>query len=140
MSVFLDTWGFKAFIDSKEEKHFKVVEFLGNLWKKRGKVVTSDYIIDETITLLATKLPFDKLKVFIEQLDKSVETGFIELHWISSEDFEKAKALRMRFHDKPRISFTDLTTMVVMEKNRITDIVTSDKHFNIVGKGFKTLF
>lgn len=40
---------------------------------------------------------------------------------------------------EPRISFTDLTSMVVMEERGITDILTEDTHFAQVGMGFRIL-
>ncbi len=43
----------------------------------------------------------------------------------------------MRFDDKPRISFTDLTSMVVMKELGVKDIVTGDEHFEHVGMGFQ---
>ncbi len=52
---------------------------------------------------------------------------------IAEERFEKAKRLRLKFQDKPRISFTDLTSMVVMQERRLTRILTEDEHFTQVG-------
>ena len=43
------------------------------------------------------------------------------------------------FVDKPDISFTDLTSMVVMLALGITHIVTADAHFLKVGEGFQLL-
>lgn len=52
---------------------------------------------------------------------------------ITHERFEEAKRLRLRFQDKPQISFTDLTSMVVMDELGISDILTGDAHFTQVG-------
>ncbi|MCL5995064.1 MAG: hypothetical protein M1546_03285 [Chloroflexi bacterium] len=45
--------------------------------------------------------------------------------------------LRLKFSDKPDISFTDLTSMVVMTELGITQIMTADAHFTHVGMGFQ---
>jgi predicted nucleic acid-binding protein len=45
----------------------------------------------------------------------------------------------MKFKDKPRISFTDLTTMVVMAEIGITNIITEDDLFSQVGMGFQKM-
>ncbi|MCV3214470.1 hypothetical protein OGM63_13265 [Plectonema radiosum NIES-515] len=42
-----------------------------------------------------------------------------------------------KFLDKPLISFTDLTSMVVMQECKITTILTKDAHFTHVGMGFE---
>jgi predicted nucleic acid-binding protein len=58
---------------------------------------------------------------------------------ITAERFEKAKDLRIKFRDKPGISFTDLTSMVVMVEMGITNILTQDDHFSQVGLGFQKI-
>jgi predicted nucleic acid-binding protein len=56
---------------------------------------------------------------------------------MTPQRFEKAIELRYRFQDKPRISFTELTSMVVMSERGIEEILTEDDHFLHVGMGFR---
>jgi predicted nucleic acid-binding protein len=56
---------------------------------------------------------------------------------VSAAQFEQAWVLRQRYHDKPDISFTDLTSMVVMQDLGITDVFTGDAHFQQVNLGFR---
>ena len=70
-------------------------------------------------------------------VQESVRTGYLHLDLITPARFELAKALRLRFRDKPRISFTDLTTMVVMQEREIAQILTEDEHFTHVGLGLQ---
>ncbi len=58
---------------------------------------------------------------------------------INEERFTQTESLRSRFLDKPLISFTDLTSMVVMRELDITTILTEDTHFTHVGMGFQLL-
>lgn len=53
--------------------------------------------------------------------------------WITPEYFDEAKTLRLRYQDKPAISFTDLTSMVVMQALGLRDILTDEAHFLHVG-------
>lgn len=46
--------------------------------------------------------------------------------------------LRHRYQDKPSISFTDLSSMVVMQELDIEWIRTEDNHFTHVGDGIPT--
>ena len=55
------------------------------------------------------------------------------------ERFTQIEKLRFRFLDKPLISFTDLTSMVVMQELNITKILTEDAHFTHVGIDFQLL-
>ena len=45
--------------------------------------------------------------------------------------------LRRKYDDKPDISFTDLTSMVVMQEFDLRDVLTGDAHFEHVGMGFR---
>ncbi|MEH2425563.1 MAG: hypothetical protein V7K48_33110 [Nostoc sp.] len=62
--------------------------------------------------------------------------GWLTLH-DRSERFSLTEALRSKFIDKPLISFTDLTSMVVMQEFGIRTILTADAHFTHVGMGFQ---
>ena len=55
---------------------------------------------------------------------------------ITSERFAAAWSLRVQFQDKPKISFTDFSSMAVMTELGIQRILTDDDHFLHVGKGF----
>ena len=55
---------------------------------------------------------------------------------VTPERFEKAKGLRLKYQDKPMISFTDLTSMVIMKELDITNIITGDEHFEHIGMNF----
>lgn len=69
-------------------------------------------------------------------MDKAIKEGYLVMEHINSERFEKAKGLRLKYQDKPMISFTDLTSMVVMRELGIKDILTEDEHFKHVGMNF----
>jgi predicted nucleic acid-binding protein len=93
--------------------------------------------LDETFTLLFRRLPFPQARESLETLDDAIQDGYLRLEQITPERFEQAKRLRLRFQDKPRISFTDLTSMVVMNELGIANILTGDAHFIQVEMGFQ---
>jgi predicted nucleic acid-binding protein len=72
----------------------------------------------------------------VTQFNKAINLEYLNLEWISQERFEAAKQLRLKFIDKPMISFTDFTSMVVMKELEIKLILTADAHFGQVGLGF----
>ena len=94
-------------------------------------------MLDETFTLLFRRLPFEVAKHSLEIFEQAIEENYLSLEWITQERFNKAKELRLRFQDKPRISFTDLTSMVVMGEFGLSGILTEDDHFTHVGMGFR---
>ena len=135
--LFIDTWGWVVIHNKREPRHAEVNRFYRNLRLQKGEVYTTDYVLDETITLLFRRLPFDLARDSLTLLNESFEKGYLNLEWISPERFEEAKQLRLRFVDKPMISFTDLTSMAIMKGLDIKLVLTGDEHFEQVGMGFK---
>ncbi len=54
--------------------------------------------------------------------------NYLILVWISKERFKRAKHLKLKFRGKPRISFDDLTSAIVMKGLRIIGVLTEDSH------------
>ena len=73
---------------------------------------------------------------FIEAILSASEQERLVIERITSARFARAWILRRQFRDKPSISFTDLTSMAVMQESGLADILTEDGHFTQVGMGF----
>ena len=139
MRVFVDTWGWLTLEDHKETKHEEVATLVRESLKRPGLLVTSDHVLDEVITRLFRRRPFEESWLFTEGLLKSAGRGSVVLERVNEERFEDAIALRKTLSDKPRISFTDLTSMVIMRELKILTVVTADEHFRQAGLGFRLL-
>lgn len=135
--LFLDTWGWLTLNDKSEAKHQETVEFYTAFRSRSGIIYTTDYVLDETFTLLFKRLPVSQAKRSMETLTAALLAEGFSLEWIAAERFAKAQALRLKFLDKPQISFTDLTSMVVMDELDIEQVLTGDAHFIQVGMGFQ---
>lgn len=138
-TVLIDTWGWITLFNRKEPQHFYVSQLYQRLRQAQGAVVTTDYILDEVYTLLFKRVSIDMAQQAVEALSEAIENGYVNVIWITPERFEAAHTLRLKFRDKPDISFTDLTTMVVMQEANIVEILTGDAHFTHVGMGFALL-
>lgn len=137
MRLFVDTWGWMTLGDRREARHQEVEKWFRHFREQGGIAYTSDYILDETLTLLFRRLPFKVARNSLETIEWAIKEGYLKLERINASRFERAKELRLRFQDKPRISFTDLTSMVVMEELRLKKILTEDEHFIQVGMEFQ---
>jgi len=73
-------------------------------------------VLDETFTRLFSATPFIKARKFVKALFDSQNLGSLVIEAINPERFAAAWRLRLRYRDKPRISFTDLTSFVVMRE------------------------
>jgi len=136
MRLFIDTWGWLTLRDRREARHKEVQALYHKVRDQNGRFFTTDYVLDETFTLLFKRLPFSKAWESMERLDEAMQKGYLQFEWITPERFADAKRLRLKFQDKPRISFTDLSSMVVMNELDIANILTEDSHFSQVGMGF----
>ena len=131
--LFVDTWGWVTYSSKREARHYQVRAFLNAF---HGQIFTSDYVLDETITLLYARYP-NQAEVAIRSLLRLIEAGHIIHERITDDRFDAAWRLRQRYGDKPAISFTDLTSMVIMQEHTIGQILTEDRHFEQVGLGLQ---
>ncbi len=135
MKVFIDTWGWISLFNKREKRHQDVKKWYNDFRNKNGEIYTSDYILDETYTLLFRRTPFEIAAEAVKKIDASIRAGYLLLEKISIERFEKAKKMRLKYIDKPLISFTDFTSIVVMNEEHITLVLTEDDHFTYMGSG-----
>ncbi len=137
--LFVDTWGWLTLRDKGERRHQYIATAFEAFQESGGAIYTSDFVLDETFTLLFRRLPFAAARESMELLMTGVEEGSLILVPISGVRFKTAQQLRIRYQDKPAISFTDLTSMVVMHEFEIQKILTEDSHFTQVGSGFELI-
>jgi predicted nucleic acid-binding protein len=87
----------------------------------------------DSLTLVFRREHFGEAKTFIGRLLLAVEAGEVRMERITTRRFEAAWTLLQKFQDKPGISFTDLTSMAVMQELELTCVLTGDAHFEHVG-------
>ena len=100
-------------------------------------MITTDYILDETFTLFFKRLNDYNAHSSIDILLKLIDSDSLVIERISPRRFNNTIELRKKLSDKPDISFTDLTSMVVMNEMAIEHIITDDAHFQHVGFNFQ---
>lgn len=136
MKLFVDTWGWLALADARDSFHAQAVRHYEEFSKRAGGVLTSNFVLDETFTLLFGRRPYSEALKLSQGL---LQSSFIRIEAVTESRFLKAFELRKRFSDKPRISFTDLSSMAIMMEFKVLDVLTGDAHFSQVGLGFRIL-
>ncbi|MGC9400690.1 MAG: type II toxin-antitoxin system VapC family toxin [Anaerolineae bacterium] len=137
--VFVDTWGWMALGYRRDPQHGEVRDLYRQLREEQIPITTSDYVLDELITLLFRRESFTEAARFVEGLLAATEQGHLVVKRVTPKVFSATWGLRKRFQDKPDISFTDLTSMVLMRELGISQVLTGDEHFIQVGMGFSKL-
>ena len=100
---------------------------------------TTDYVLDEVMTLIFRRESFVEAANFMEGIFQASQEGRLVIERVTSERFTAAWELRKHFHDKPNISFTDLTSMVIMRDRDIKKVLTDDDHFSHVGRDLQKI-
>jgi predicted nucleic acid-binding protein len=124
--VFVDTGAWYALQDADDRCHTAALRFFEN----RPHMVTSNYVIDETITLTLSRLGHRSASNIGEKLWSGELARIVR---VSEEDERAAWELFKRFTDKT-FSFTDCTSFIVMERLGLQQAFTFDDHFVQTGQ------
>lgn len=137
--LFVDTWGWLVLANDRDPAFAKVAELRRQYVESGGLWITTDYVLDETITRLFAAAPYRHAASFCKGIFESQKLGTLVIESIHSQRFEDAYRLRLRYRDKPRISFTDLTSFAVMRELGIHRVLSGDAQFSQAGLGFHQL-
>ncbi len=127
--VFVDTAGWMACADESDPEHGRAREARDAALEEGSILVATDYVLDETLTLIRMRLGLPAAKAWWEQLEGSSR---LRWEWIGMDRAEKARAVFVRHHDKA-YSFTDCTSLVVMQELKLKRVLTTDHHFRQMG-------
>jgi uncharacterized protein len=127
--VFLDSAGFLALWDASDGHHAAALRLQAELARRNRRFVTTEYVADETTTLLLVRHSHPAALDFLDTLERSEA---LKLEWVDPNRFHNAAMLFRRHSDK-QWSFTDCVSFVVMRELRIRDAFTSDHHFRQAG-------
>jgi hypothetical protein len=128
-NVLIDTAGFLALWDASDEHHRRAVQLQSELSRKKRRFLTTDYIVDETATLLLMRHSHAAAADFLKT---TLESRSLRLEWIDSDRFHAAAELFHRHEDK-QWSFTDCVSFALMRELKIEDSFTTDHHFTQAG-------
>lgn len=136
--LFVDTWGWLVLANDRDPS-FRAVRRLRETAARSGASVTTGYVLDETATRLFHTRPFPQARDFVEGVFESSRRGLLDIESVTGARFAAAWRLRLRYEDKPRVSFTGLTSFVVMSERGVRQVITGDAHFDQVGLGYTLL-
>jgi len=133
--IILDSSFIVSYFNKRDENHLKAIKFMKDIVNLNfGLPHITDYIFDETITVSFIRLKnLRKVEEIGDNLLKT--TKLIE---VEKTNFDNAWNL-FKKQKNTSFSFTDCTTVSVMEESRIKNIATFDKDFekikgiNIIG-------
>ena len=127
--VFVDTSGFYALLVKGDSQHRSAGVILRVAQRRKRRFVTTDYVLDETATLLKARGHVHLLGAFFDRLLKSQAC---RIEWTDPARFHGAQAFFLKHADQAW-SFTDCLSFRIMKELRLRDALTKDGHFQEAG-------
>ena len=128
MAVFVDTGIFVALHNADDEFHSRSKELMKQALKSDfGRIFTSDYVIDEAITTALVRTKKHDLALDLGRF--IITSPRIAKLWVGEDSFRAAWKKFSVFKDKP-LSFTDCTSIALIEMRRIKQIMSFDSGFD----------
>jgi uncharacterized protein len=124
--VFVDTSAWYAYVRRDDPDHEPVAAALERF---QGRLVTSNFVFDEVVTLVAVRLGHGAASKVGDAL---LDAGTVELIRVEEEDESDAWELFRKRPDKG-FSFTDCASFALMKRLRLATAVSTDRHFRQAG-------
>jgi len=127
--IFVDTSGFYALLVARDDRHDKAAKILRRAAEEKRRFLTTDYVLDETATLLKARGIGHRVRDWFETVIASNACG---VEWMDSRRFEATQAFFLRHQDQDW-SFTDCFSFLVMRQFKLHEALTKDMHFKEAG-------
>lgn len=127
--IFVDTGAFVARYLPRDQNHETATRAWLEIAESRERLVTTNFVVDETLTLLTRRADARQATRVGRQLYASRALSILR----PDEEIEiKALDWMERFHDQS-LSFTDCVSFVLMKRRDIHRVFTFDHDFVIAG-------
>jgi len=124
LKVFIDTGAFCALAIPKDQNNSNAKAIYAKFQEHKAIIYTSDYVLDETYTLLKMRGSHATSVKFMDEMGKS----HINILRIDEDIEAAAKTIFRKFEDR-RLSFTDCTGFALINQFGIEAVFAFDEHF-----------
>lgn len=133
MKIFIDTSAWIA-LENKKDIHYEdAITFKYEITNRRYRLYTSNFILDETYTLLLANVGYEKTVGFAKRIRVLRNKGLLHVIPVA-EDIEDAAWIIFERYNKDKFwSFTDCTSKAIMETLGIEEGFSFDKNFEQMG-------
>jgi len=127
--VLIDSSAFLALEHPKERSHVLARSTLEELAASKAALITTNFIFDETYTLILTRLGRQRA---VDWGENCLAGRLVQLMRVDEEQEARAWEIILAFSDKD-FSFTDATSFAVAESFGIEVAFSLDRHFREYG-------
>ncbi|MEW6089071.1 MAG: PIN domain-containing protein [bacterium] len=129
MKLFIDTSAWLAINDKNDQYHTEAMNKIIEIKNQKIALITSEYIFDESITLIRYRISHSSAVLFGESL---LNSNIVKIIDITDKDRFKAWDLFKKYEDK-ELSFTDCISFVLIKNLKLQKVFTFDSHFKQMG-------
>lgn len=123
MVAFVDTSALFACLDADDKDHEAARQAWYDLGQAGEGLVSSNYVVLETIALLTNRLGFQPVREFQTEF-----VPFLHVHWINESLHQQAVA-GFLMAGRRKLSLVDCTSFEVMRELRLQTAFAFDPHF-----------
>jgi predicted nucleic acid-binding protein len=127
--IFVDTSGFYAMLVRDDDGHAAARRVLREASRRKRGFITTDYVLDETATLLKARGLVHLTGPFFDILDRS---RALRIEWTDAARFQEVRKFFTKHADQDW-SFTDCLSFLVMKQLRLREALTTDAQFRKAG-------
>ena len=128
-NIFVDSSFWVALSDPKENNYNQSVRIFKDIKQAKSQMVTTNFVFDETFTLIRKRLGISRALEFRDTIAKYGRQ--LQLERVSVSDEENSWKWFVR--DIEKLSYTDCTSFAVMNRLGIKKVATFDEDFVKVG-------
>ena len=129
MRLFVDTSAWLALNNKNDQYHDEAVSKITKVRQQKIQLVTSEYVFDESVTIIRYRVSHRAAVAFGDAL---ISSNVASIEDITDEERLKAWVLFKKYRDKD-LSFTDCTSFALMVKLKLQKAFSFDDHFKQVG-------
>ena len=128
--IFIDTSAFLAIENPKDSHHQAALQFRNSCLESGEFFITSDYVLDESSTIVRFRASHSIAVQFGEDVQKS---RIVLVERLTSEILDEAWQIFKKCFDQ-NFSFTDCTSFAFMKAMKIKTVFGFDEDFRKYGK------
>ena len=130
--IFVDSSAWIALSNSRDQHYDEAITIFNRLLQRRMQIVTTDYVIDETVTRLRYDLSHTAAVKFLDVIERTGQEDTLTVIGVDKRLFQEALRL-FRQYNSARLSFTDCTSFAVCQRFEIAEVFAFDSDFEMMG-------
>jgi hypothetical protein len=131
--IFVDTAAWAAISIRNDRFHPAAARAQKRLRRSGERLLTSNFVLDETYTLLLYQAGYAAAIRFHHLIQMMIAAGVLSSAHVTEDIEDHAWEVFKTFNADKEWSFTDCTSKVIMDITGTTEVFTFDHHFDQMG-------